>query len=207
MKKKFILASAALVALSSSLLFGSNNTQAAKKKNADIQTEEVDPSIKNDWNYPFAVQDKKGVRPMYNAQVFGITNYARSIKPLSYFHDGWDFGFSEVGHSTVRAVHPGTVKKVAYGNGLGWFVWVISPDNYVQIYQEGFNKKKDIKVKAGQMVKTGQKIGKLTGSHLHLGVTKTNHDYINDHGYPCNNWFRNVGTWLNPVKTIEENCK
>lgn len=142
---------------------------------------------------------------MYNSQTFGNTDYARSLKPLSYFHDGWDFGWGEVGHSTVRAVHPGTVKSVSYGNGLGWFVWVVSPDNYVEIYQEGFNKKSNIKVKPGQEVKTGQAIGKLTGTHLHLGITKTNKKYINKHGYPCNNWNKNNGTWLNPVKTIEDN--
>lgn len=160
------------------------------------------------WGYPFAVQKKKGVRPMYNSQTFGITDYARSYNPLSYFHDGWDFGVSEVGKkATVKAIHPGTVKEVKYGAGLGWYVWVISDDKYVEIYQEGFNSKKDIKVKAGQKIKTGQKIGKLTGTHLHLGLTKTTHKYINKNGYPCNNWYRNVGTWMNPVKMIEKNVK
>lgn len=159
------------------------------------------------WDYPFANLNKYGVRPMYNAQVFGKTNYKRSAKPLSYFHDGWDFGWSEVGHSTVKAIHAGRVKEVAYGNGLGWFVWVISPDGYVEIYQEGFKKRKDISVKAGQHVRLGQKIGRLTGSHLHLGLTKTNKNYINVNGFPCNNWFRNNGTWLNPVSTIKRNLR
>ena len=57
---------------------------------------------------------------MYKAQTFGMTDYARSLSPLSYFHDGWDFGFSEVGHSTVKAIHPGTVKEVRQAPGLGW---------------------------------------------------------------------------------------
>lgn len=144
---------------------------------------------------------------MYNAQTFGITNYMRSTTPPSYFHDGWDFGFSEVGHSNVYAIHQGTVKKVAYGNGLGWFIWVISPDNYVEVYQEGFNKKKDIYVKTGQKIKLDQKIGKLTGSHLHLGVTQTNKDYINKYGFPCKNWNVNNGTWLNPIEVIKSNLK
>ncbi|TSO26374.1 M23 family metallopeptidase [Lactobacillus sp. LL6] len=161
--------------------------------------------VKNTWGYPFAVQKKKGVRPMYNSQTFGMTNYARSLNPLSYFHDGWDFGVSEVGkNSTVKAIHPGTVKEVRYGAGLGWYAWVISDDGYVEIYQEGFNSRKDISVKAGQKVKTGQKIGKLTGTHLHLGLTKTTKKYINTQGFPCNNWYRNVGTWLNPVSMIEK---
>lgn len=87
-------------------------------------------------------------------------------------------GDSEVGYSPVYAIHEGTVKKVAYDSGLGWFIWVISPDKYVEIYQEGFNNKSDIYVKAGQ------KIGKLTGSHLHLGLTKTTKKYINKNGFP-----------------------
>ena len=40
------------------------------------------------WTYPFKACDKYGVRPMFNAQVFGMTNYLRSVNPPSYFHDG-----------------------------------------------------------------------------------------------------------------------
>ena len=206
MKKKTIFNIFTTLALSANLF-----TTTAGIVHADANTENVNTqNVKQEkmtWGYPFAKLNKKGVHPMYNAQVFGKTNYARSLKPLSYFHDSWDFGWGEVGHSTVKAIHPGTVKSVAYGNGLGWFVWVVSPDIYVEIYQEGFKKKKDISVKVGQTVKTGQKIGKLTGSHLHLSLTKTNHKYINANGFPCNNWFINNGTWLNPVKVIQKNLK
>lgn len=201
--KKTIVTLLAALTLSSGLATAAVNTNADSKQ----QITTANKNEKLTWTYPFVRQDKRGVRPMYNAQIFGKTNYLRSLKPKSYFHDGWDFGWGEVGHSTVRAIHPGIVQKVAYGNGLGWFVWVVSPDNYVAIYQEGFKHKKDIKVKAGQKVKTGQKIGRLTGSHLHLGLTKTNLDYINQYGYPCNNWYKNNGTWLNPVKTIKQNLK
>ncbi|KAA8812792.1 M23 family metallopeptidase, partial [Lactobacillus crispatus] len=69
------------------------------------------------------------------------------------------------------------------------------------------NKKKDIYVKTGQKIKLGQKIGKLTGSHLHLGVTQTNKDYINKYGFPCKNWNVNNGTWLNPIEVIKSNLK
>lgn len=189
-------------------VINSTNTNKNADSNTDTATTTTKKAKKLTWGYPFAVQKKKGVRPMYNAQTFGITDYIRSYNPLSYFHDGWDFGVSEVGKkATVKAIHPGTVKEVKYGSGLGWYVWVISDDKYVEIYQEGFNSKKDIKVKAGQKIKTGQKIGKLTGTHLHLGLTKTTHKYINKHGYPCNNWYRNVGTWINPVSTIEKHVK
>lgn len=199
-RKHIITLLAAALTVSS---LGLTNTVSAKT--TDNSTDTVQSEKEYKWTYPFKKNDKYGVRPMYNSQTFGITNYLRSTNPVSYFHDGWDFGFSEVGHSNVYAIHEGTVKKVAYGNGLGWFVWVISPDNYVEIYQEGFNKKSDIKVKTGQKIKLGQKIGRLTGSHLHLGVTKTNKKYINKHGYPCNNWNIDNGTWLNPISVIEKN--
>lgn len=204
--KKTLLSLAALAALASSLAFGGTSTTRAE----DQPTQTNDSSVvktdeKLTWTYPFAKNIKNGVNPMYNSQVFGNTDYARSVNPLSYFHDGWDFGWCEVGHSTVKAIHPSTVKQVAYGSGLGWYVWVVSPDKYVQIYQEGFNKKSDIAVKEGQTIKTGQKIGKLTGSHLHLGLTKTTKKYINKNGAPCNNWYKDNGTWLNPITTIEKN--
>lgn len=117
-----------------------------------------------------------------------MTDYMRFVNPPSYFHDGWDFGHSEVGYSPVYAIYEDTVKKIAYGSGLGWFIWVISPNKYVEIYQEGFNNKSDIYIKAGQ------KIGKSTGSHLHLGLTKTTKKYINKNGFPCNNWNVDNGT-------------
>lgn len=206
----FLISNFGLISNVASAASNSNNvgftTEDVVNSNQGTNSSTTNKETQNlTWAYPFASQKKNGVRPMYKAQTFGMTDYARSLSPLSYFHDGWDFGFSEVGHSTVKAIHPGTVKEVRQAPGLGWYVWVISPDKYVEIYQEGFNSRKDITVKPGQKIKTGQKIGKLTGSHLHLGVTKTNHKYINQHGYPCNNWYRDVGTWLNPVKVIEDN--
>lgn len=206
MKFRKLIISLLGTALLTSSVGLSTTTASADTLDDSQNTTEVQPKNLK-WAYPFKANKKNGVRPMYNAQTFGITNYMRSTTPPSYFHDGWDFGFSEVGHSNVYAIHQGTVKKVAYGNGLGWFIWVISPDNYVEVYQEGFNKKKDIYVKTGQKIKLGQKIGKLTGSHLHLGVTQTNKDYINKYGFPCKNWNFNNGTWLNPIEVIKSNLK
>ena len=206
MKFRKLIISLLGTALLTSSVSLSTTTASADTLDDSQNTTEVQPKNLK-WAYPFKANKKNGVRPMYNAQTFGITNYMRSTTPPSYFHDGWDFGFSEVGHSNVYAIHQGTVKKVAYGNGLGWFIWVISPDNYVEVYQEGFNKKKDIYVKTGQKIKLGQKIGKLTGSHLHLGVTQTNKDYINKYGFPSKNWNVNNGTWLNPIEVIKSNLK
>lgn len=153
------------------------------------------------WGYPFKRLYEKKVK-FKSGQKFGETDVIRRPDKNSYFHDGYDFGFSEVGHSPVLAVHNGIVHRVHFKPGMGLYVWVISKDGYVEIYQEGFVNDTDIYVKKGQKIKRGQKIGRLTGSHLHLGITKTNKHYINKHGDPCGNWWKNDGTWLNPMKII-----
>lgn len=99
------------------------------------------------WGYPFKRYMKKKIK-FKSGQKFGQTDVIRRYYPTkSYFHDGYDFGFSEVGHSTVYAVHAGTVHRVKYARGLGLYVWVISDDGYVEIYQEGFLSITDIYVK------------------------------------------------------------
>ena len=156
------------------------------------------------WGYPFKKLYEKKIK-FKSGQKFGETDVIRRYYPTkSYFHDGYDFGFSEIGHSTVYAVHAGTVHKVKYAPGLGLYVWVISKDGYVEIYQEGFLSITDIYVKKGQKIKLGQKIGRLTGSHVHLGITKTDKDYIDKHGVPCHYYWKDNGTWLNPMKIIED---
>lgn len=161
---------------------------------------------KAQWAYPFKRLTQKQVK-FKSGQKFGKTDFLRRVKPKSYFHDGYDFGFSEVGHSTVYAVHPGVVHKVKYRPGMDLYIWIISPDGYVQVYQEGFLNDTDIYVKKGQHVKLGQKIGRLTGSHIHLGITKTSKHYIDKHGDPCRNWWRNNGTWLDPMAIIDQDQK
>ncbi|GAA3636107.1 M23 family metallopeptidase [Lactobacillus hamsteri] len=158
------------------------------------------------WGYPFKRLYEKKIA-FKSGQEYGETDVMRRTKPKSYFHDGFDFGFSEVGHSPVLAIHDGIVHKVHYRPGMGLYVWIISKDGYVEIYQEGFLNDYDIYVKKGQHVKLGQKIGKLTGSHIHLGVTKTDKHYIDKHGDPCGNWWKNNGTWLNPMKIINNDLK
>lgn len=155
------------------------------------------------WGYPFKRLYQKKIK-FKSGQKYGETDVLRRADKNSYFHDGYDFGFSEVGHSPVLAVHSGTVHKVKYKAGMGLYIWVISDDGYVEIYQEGFLSITDIYVKKGQHIKLGQKIGKLTGSHLHLGITKTDKHYIDKHGDPCGNWWKNNGTWLNPMKIITD---
>lgn len=96
-------------------------------------------------------------------------------------HDGVDFG-GPLG-SSILAVHGGTVTRTGDSNpwnssDLGYIITVKSDDGYQEIYQE-FGGKNNIKVKAGDQIKTGQKIATLgnligagSGAHVHIGVSK-----------------------------------
>lgn len=192
---------AAVPMLEHSHLGQSSKTTEIKPKKHKTKKKKLKPAT---WGYPFKRMEHKKIK-FESGQEFGKTDIIRRYKPKSYFHDGWDFGFSEVGHSPVYAVHAGTVHKVKYRAGMGLYVWVISPDGYVEVYQEGFLNDFDIYVKKGQKIKLGQKIGKLTGSHIHLGITRINKHYIDKHGDPCGNWWKDNGTWLNPMQIINKN--
>lgn len=159
------------------------------------------------WGYPCRSLYTTKVK-FASGQKYGKTDYVRAAYSAdANFHDGWDYGFSEMGlGSDILAIHAGKVHKIDYRPGMGWYIWVISPDGYVEIYQECFNFRYEILVKPGQQVKVGQKIGVLTGSHLHLGVTKVTKDYIED-GHPCKNYDHDNGTWLNPMKLIQASLK
>ena len=181
-ESKFALLAAliAILAFASIPLWQNNlnslrpQTHTVKKK----KTAKKKKVVHVTWGYPFKKLYEKKIK-FKSGQKFGETDVIRRVYPSkSYFHDGYDFGFSEVGHSSVYAVHAGTVHRVKYAPGLGLYIWIISDDGYVEVYQEGFLSITDIYVKKGQKVKLGQKIGKLTGSHIHLGVTKTDKDYI-----------------------------
>src|SRR5699024_819477 len=114
------------------------------------------------------------------------------------FHDGYDFGSANVGPGQlILAVHDGKVFKVAIDVGW-WYVWVKSSDGYNEVYQEAFNSRGDITVNEGDEIKVGDKIGTLSGSHLHLGITKKAITSSVQSGYSDD------GTWLDPIKIIKE---
>lgn len=205
-KSLFLVAILAIVLFASAPLIKNNFnalTQPAPAKHTKKPKRIKKKPHKITWGYPFKRLYEKKIK-FKSGQKFGETDVLRRSDKNSYFHDGYDFGFSEVGHSPVLAVHSGTVHQVKYRPGMGLYIWVISKDGYVEIYQEGFLSITDIYVKKGQHVKLGQKIGKLTGSHLHLGITKTDKNYIDKHKSPCGNWWKDNGTWLNPMKIITD---
>ncbi|WP_171030763.1 tape measure protein [Pediococcus stilesii] len=118
-------------------------------------------------------------------------------------HDGNDFS-TTVG-AIIRAVHGGRVTRVG-GPPSGWgpvgynIVTKGSDGQYV-IYQE-FGNAGDVKVKEGDVVKTGQPIARLgrsglgTGPHVHIGVSKN---------YPFNNNGMSTSGWEDLMKMNSSN--
>lgn len=122
-----------LCSISQKTFLGTNHQTTTKK----VKKLKKKTPHKVTWGYPFERLYHKNIK-FKSGQKFGETDILRRPDKKSYFHDGYDFGFSEVGHSPVLAVHEGTVHKVKYRPGMGLYVWIISKDGYVEIYQEGF---------------------------------------------------------------------
>lgn len=156
-----------------------------------------DMSVSGKWAYPFKGVTWDPSKNYEDGQQFG-TSAGSSFRSNS-FHDGFDFGSAKY-HGNVYAVHDGKVKYVGYKYGF-WIVWVVSGDGFNEVYQEAFGSRSDINVKTGEHVKVGQKIGRLTQSHLHLGISKKK---LSD---PCEHAYSNDGTWLDPIKVIKAGLK
>lgn len=162
-----------------------------------------DSGASGNWGWPF--DGVKDPPQALDGGKFGDSAASASVRKGHTFHDGfdWSFGLNGVhSGSTVKAVHDGTVTRVAYANGLDYYVWVHSDDGYNEVYQETFDKD-DIKVHEGQHVNCGDTIGTAhLNGHMHLGITKEN-----DFGKAELKAFTNDGTWLDPIKTIEDGMK
>lgn len=155
------------------------------------------------WQWPF---DGVNDPPQYgDGGQFGTSAASAAYRNGHTFHDGFDWSFGMNGvhsGSTVKAVHDGTVKTVGYAAGLDEYVWVTSDDGYNEVYQETFDKS-DIKVKEGDHVNAGDEIGTAhLNGHMHLGITKES-----DFAKAESKAFTDDGTWLDPIKTIEEGMK
>lgn len=151
------------------------------------------------WAWPFK-SIPQGSKPEYgDGGQFGNSAGSMSVRGHE-FHDGFDFSNglngTNVG-SEVLAVHDGKVKKIGTLENW-WYVWVVSDDGYNEVYQEAFMSKSDINVNEGDTVKIGDKIGKVSGTHLHLGISKK----LTDNAFKSA--FSDDGTWEDPVKVISE---
>lgn len=124
------------------------------------------------------------------------------------YHGGLDL--VAIDDKTVYAIADGKVDAVPYeANGFGYYVRQLLPDGK-RIYY-GHMAKGSIKVKAGQSIKKGDKLGvmgstgKSTGAHTHIelrikGTSKTSLDIAEFCGIP-----NKVGTYVyKPTMTAEE---
>lgn len=146
----------------------------------------------NNWGWPF----RKSYTGMYEeGQQFGNTAHPRG---RGFFHDGFDFGSAIYGSgSEILAVHEGEIIYTGYmGTELGSVI-ILSVPPYQVMYQEFSFSTSDIHVATGNRVSKGQVIGRLTSSHLHLGITQK------DWRTALNSWDINDGTWLNPISIIQ----
>ena len=132
----------------------------------------------------------------------------RTLSGKSEYHGGLDL--VAVDDKTVYAIADGKVDAVPYeANGFGYYVRQLLPDGR-RIYY-GHMAKGSIKVKAGQSIKKGDKLGvmgstgKSTGSHTHIelrikGTSKTSLDIAEFCGIP-----NKIGTYVyKPTMTDEE---
>ncbi|RHW55054.1 M23 family metallopeptidase [Lactobacillus bombicola] len=153
------------------------------------------------WAWPFA--SIKGTPSSLDGGQYGHTSFSRGS---TNFHDGFDFsnGLNGVHNgSAVLAVTSGKIYKVGYNGAAKYYIWEKAGD-YNIIYQEGFSSKGDIHVKQGDTVKIGEKIGTITDTHVHLGITTNKKNpTMNQIGSPVANGFDHPDCWLNPIKVIE----
>lgn len=135
-----------------------------------------------------------------NGQQFGETSYDRGGSPDPYFHDGFDFGSAIYGEgSTIKAITAGKVIYAgSYGYGLNDVIVIQANDGYQIMYQEFSKSVSDIHVSVGETVTLGQSIGKLTASHLHVGVTSQNWETSLAYA------FNSKGPWINPITYIQK---
>ena len=117
------------------------------------------------------------------SQTYGCTGFRLNPRRGScrHFHDGIDI--VDVSGTPIRAVAVGVVAYAGWNpwdeRGRAWIVVVVHPDGYVSRYGHLTPTKR---VRAGELVHTGQIIGKMgntgrsTGTHLHFELLRGGRD-------------------------------
>lgn len=157
------------------------------------------------WTWPFKSISETPQK--IEGGQYGTTTFPRGS---TNFHDGFDFsnGLNGIHNgSSVIAVTTGTIYKVGYDRAALYYIWE-KAGNYNIIYQEGFRKKSDILVHKGDKVKIGQKIGTLSGTHIHLGITTdSKNPDMKKLDSPVANGYDHPSCWLNPITVISKGLK
>ena len=146
-----------------------------------------------DFGFPFSCINGS-YHPMDGGQ-FGNSAASASVRNGKTFHDGVDFSVGTDGISNgmdVLACHSGTVERM---NVIQMDdVW-IKGGGYWTVQQEFGS----TSVSVGDHVKKGDKIGTLTGTHCHVGVTKASNDPNKAEGSA----FSDDGTWIDPLSLMK----
>lgn len=176
---------------------GSGATRYVAVKESNDSSVTPKPSSKT---WPF---DKAFSGTFEDGQQFGKTSFNRGGSPDSFFHDGFDFGSAIYGSgSTIKSISDGKVIYAGlYGHGLGTVIVVDAGDGHQIMYQEFSENTADILVKLGDTVTAGTAIGKLSGTHLHVGVTSQNWESSLAFA------FNPSGPWIDPIKYIQSDLK
>jgi murein DD-endopeptidase MepM/ murein hydrolase activator NlpD len=177
---------------------GSGATRYVAVLKSDEATLKPETTISNGTGWPFA---KAYTGYFEEGQQFGDTSFYRAGEPDHYFHDGFDFGSAIYGSgSTIKAVAAGKVIYAGYYDATLLDVIVVQASDGTEfMYQEFSSNTADIHVSVGQEVTLGQSIAKLTGTHLHLGITPE--DWRISLIYA----FNPAGPWINPITYISKN--
>lgn len=164
--------------------------EADKKAAEEAKQHAANLTASDDYAWPFG----SWLGTEDGGQFGHTTGYPR---PNDY-HDGVDFGSATYGSgSDIHAVQSGTVVVSGLkGDGLGYVIVIKGANGISTVYQEFSTSASDAYVKEGQTVKVGDVIGKLTGSHLHLGMTKQDWNQAVMHSFDAS------GGWLDPVTII-----
>ncbi|MDA3964926.1 M23 family metallopeptidase [Enterococcus thailandicus] len=137
------------------------------------------------WRLPF----DGSLKSYEEGQQFGNTSYPRG---RGYFHDGYDFGSAKYS-GDFKSVNDGKVIFAGYVSQEIEYAIVLQIADYQVMYQEFGS---TIYVKTGDQVKVGHDLGKLTTTHLHLGITKQ------DWRTALGSWDIDNGTWINPIPIL-----
>ncbi|WP_424320484.1 GW dipeptide domain-containing protein [Lacticaseibacillus chiayiensis] len=152
--------------------------------------------LSNKTSWPF---DKAYTGSFEDGQQFGDTGYNRGGQPDPYFHDGFDFGSVIYGAgSQFKSVTAGKVIYTGiYARWSGAVIVVQAPDGNQVMYQEFSSDMQDVFVKTGDTVESGQVIGRMTGPHLHIGITSK------DWQASLADAYNPQGPWIDPIAYIQ----
>lgn len=195
------------IAANDSLLGGASSTAAtgtATGSDSNGCATNTGSGAGGDWGWPF--KSIKNNKP----QISGEQLFGKSSSRQGGFHDGVDFGTVPYGGQDILAIHGGTVYKIGHQghtqNDLGYYVFVKSDDGYYEVHQEFAFEQSDadqnLKVKEGDTLKTGDRVGTLNQvgdvSHVHIGVSKT------ELSKAQNSAFKDDGTWIDWTKLVKK---